>query len=330
MTPGLVDQHCHGALGVDFATAPTSEIRGALQQLSARGVTRVVASVPTMPPDAMLAAVRRLATLVQEDSLAGIHVEGPFLAESRCGAQSPTDLRRPDAPGAVQWVSALLETGGRALTAMTYAPELPGAERLEEMLLAAGVLPSPGHTEASSAELAAAVERIHPGRLAVTHLFNAMPPFHHRTPGPTMRALALAAQGRLRLELIADGHHVDSTVIQDVFTLAPDAVCVVSDASAATEAAPGHYALGAVTVTAGTATPASTDHAVLASGAVLLDGAFQHLLRWGIPVEDAVPTVTSTPAEGLPHSRRDSGWVVWNGDGRAAVVVPPGSQPVPQ
>ncbi|QCU78410.1 hypothetical protein E7744_09755 [Citricoccus sp. SGAir0253] len=423
VTPGLVDQHCHGHAGVDFATASPAAVRAAVAGLAARGVTRVVASVPTMPAAELLDAVHRLAPLVWEGVLAGIHLEGPFLSPRRCGAQSPADVLRPDAPGAPGLVRALLAAGaGRAapagvgagpredappgspdganaIIAMTYAPELPGADRLEAALLAAGVLPSPGHTDATAEEFVAALERLadRPGGApdgredsrpggrhrggpedpqqgrderhdggrvpAVTHLFNAMAGFHHRRPGPVPAALAAAAAGRLRLELIADGHHVDPAVVRDVVRLVPGAVCVVSDASAATEAPPGRYRLGAVALerAAGSAAPTLAPAAVpagtppgrgsaaaadpsgtpaarrpagpagatLASGAVALDRSLALLVEWGVPWETAVRTVTTTPARGLPPSRRPSGWVVWDAPGRAADVVLP-QRPAPR
>jgi N-acetylglucosamine-6-phosphate deacetylase len=349
VTPGLVDQHCHGYGGTDFATAEPGAVRTALGRLAERGVTRVVASVPTMPAPEMLAAVRRLTPLVRSGDLAGIHLEGPFLSPDRCGAHPPADVLVPGTAAADDLVRSLLEAGeqgarerraggpgadgANAITAMTYAPELAGAAGLEASLLAAGVCPSPGHTNASAAEFGEALDRLAgaPGPPAVTHLFNAMAGFHHRRPGPVPGALRAAADGRLRLELIADGRHVDPAVVRDVIALLPGAVCVVSDASAATGAAPGSYRLGCVDLysSPGTApTLAASD--TLASGAVSLDQALGLLLEWGVARDAAVRTVTATPARGLPPGRRDSGWVVWDAPGVPAGIVPPRGHPLAQ
>lgn len=339
VTPGLVDQHCHGYAGTDFATAAPEEVGAALGLLAARGVTRVVASVPTMPVPDLLAAVRRLTPLVRAGDLAGIHLEGPFLSPARCGAHPPRDLLVPGTAAARDLVRELLQAGAEgsagpeagvgadnAITAMTYAPELEGAADLEATLLAAGVSPSPGHTDATAAQFDAALDRLAgaPGPPAITHLFNAMAGFHHRSPGAVPGALRAATAGRLRLELIADGHHVAPAVIADVIALAPSAVCVVSDASAATAAAPGRYRLGRVEIqaSAGSApTLAATD--TLASGAVSLDEALFLLLEWGVNTDAAVRAVTTTPAGGLPPARRDSGWVVWDAPGVPVDVVLP-------
>jgi N-acetylglucosamine-6-phosphate deacetylase len=337
VTPGLVDQHCHGYGGTDFATAGPEAVRAALDRLSTHGVTRVVASVPTMPAADLLAAVRRLTPLVRSGDLAGIHLEGPFLSPVRCGAHPPADVLVPATAAGRDLVRSLLEAGeqgssepgvhgGNAITAMTYAPELEGAAGLEATLLAAGVCPSPGHTDATATQFEDALQRLAgaPGPPALTHLFNAMTGFHHRDPGPVPGALRAAADGRLRLELIADGRHVDSAVVRDIITLVPDAVCVVSDASAATGAAPGRYRLGSVEIDSSPdAAPTLADSDTLASGAVSLDQSLRLLLEGGVATDAAVRTVTVTPARGLPPDRRDSGWVVWDAPGMPADVVLP-------
>ncbi|MBB5748375.1 amidohydrolase family protein [Micrococcus sp. TA1] len=342
VTPGLVDQHCHGYGGTDFATAGPEAVRTALAALAGRGVTRVVASVPTMPASEMLAAVRRLAPLVRSGDLAGIHLEGPFLSPARCGAHPPADLLAPGTGASRALVHALLEAGaqggtdpgsggGNAITAMTYAPELDGAAGLEAALLAAGVSPSPGHTDATADQFDDALDRLAgaPGPPAVTHLFNAMAGFHHRRPGPVPGALRAAAGGLLRLELIADGRHVDPAVVRDVIALVPDAVCVVSDASAATGAAPGRHRLGRVDLdSAPGSAPRLAASGTLASGSVSLDRALGLLLEWGVARDAAVRSVTATPARGLPPGRRDSGWVVWDAPGVPGDVVLPAGHPL--
>ncbi|XKH55903.1 hypothetical protein LG293_11830 [Citricoccus nitrophenolicus] len=340
---------------MDFATAPAHQVRDALRELSRRGVTRVVASLPTLPAPDLLAAVRRLTPLVWEGTLAGLHLEGPFLSRHHCGAQSADDVLEPGSDRSRRLLESLVQAGrpdhggpdAQAIVAMTYAPELAGAEWVERTLFAAGILPSPGHTDATEAEFTTALQRWtgmqtlgRDRRPAVTHLFNAMPGFHHRAPGPVPTALRAAARGDLRIELVADGLHVDRGVILDVLRHAPGAVCVVSDASAATDAPPGSYTLGAVaiettgnTLNGSTRAPRLAGHSTLASGAVALDDALRNLLAWGVPPELAVPAVSTTPALTLPSARRASGWVEWDWDaengtiapGPPAVVAPPGA-----
>lgn len=362
-----MDQHCHGYAGVDFATAPVPAVRDAVRELTLNGVTRVVASLPTMPRGETLAAVRRLAPLVREDLLAGLHLEGPFLATSRCGAHRTEDLQDPADAEAQRWLGETLQAGrvggDQTIVAMTYAPELPGAEHVEAALAAHGVLPSPGHTDATAAQLGHALDRLaqwtvqtdrteargnrgQMGRMgsddpkdsdrtpAVTHLFNAMRGFHHREPGPVPQLLRAAAAGRLRVELIADGHHVDRGVVADLLELLPAAVCVVSDASAATGAPAGTYTLGGARIEAGNAAgleiggtasdgaPLLTGTAILASGSVQLDGALRNLLHWGVPLPAALASVSTTPARTLPVHRRNPGWVEWLTDPETGQIDP--------
>ncbi|NUL43662.1 N-acetylglucosamine-6-phosphate deacetylase [Cellulosimicrobium funkei] len=334
---------------MDFAMAPVHHVREIVRELFRRGVTRVVASLPTLPAPDLVAAVRRLAPLVWDGTLAGLHLEGPFLSRHRCGAQSAEDVLDPDSVRSRRLLETLVQAGrpdhgpdSQAIVSMTYAPELEGAEWVERTLFSAGVLPSPGHTDATGAQFTTALQRwagmqAQGGdrRPAVTHLFNAMPGFHHRAPGPVPAALRAAARRELRVELVADGLHVDPGVVLDVLRLAPRAVCVVSDASAATEAPAGTYSLGMVAIeTTGTApAPRLAGQSTLASGAMALDGALRNLLAWGVPPDLAVPAVSTTPALTLPPARRASGWVEWDWDeenktiapGPPAVVVPPGA-----
>lgn len=355
-TPGLVDQHCHGAHGVDFATAPTGDVREVVRDLCRRGITRVVASLPALSPAETLAAVRRLSPLVHDGTLAGLHLEGPFLARNRCGAHAPENLREPADTTALSGFDEVLEAGRdgdeQAIVAVTYAPELDGTPDLESLLAAHRVLPALGHTDATAAEFRAALHRLaHAGdddgpapsaapdrTPTVTHLFNAMRGFHHRDPGPLPVALRAAAAGRLRVELIADGHHVVPEVVAEVLELLPGSVCVVSDASAATGAAPGPHRLGGLPIevsgSAGDGVPRLADGATLASGAVTLDGALRNLVRWGVTLPVALGAVCTTPARGLPARRRNPGWVDWVTDpgtgtpapGLPAAVVPGGGR----
>ena len=113
----------------------------------------------------------------EQGDLAGLHFEGPFIARSRCGAHDPSLLRDP-APADVR---KLLEAARGTARMVTLAPELPGGIESVRMLAEHGVIAAIGHTDAT---YEAAAEAIEAGATVATHLFNAMPGLHHRTPGP--------------------------------------------------------------------------------------------------------------------------------------------------
>ena len=110
-----------------------------------------------------------------------VHLEGPFLSPAKRGAHDPTLLRSPD-PEAVD---RLLTAGEGTVAMVTVAPELPGGLAAIDQLVAAGVVAAVGHTTPIEVD-----RRPPPGGATVaTHLFNAMPPIHHREPGPIPRLL---------------------------------------------------------------------------------------------------------------------------------------------
>jgi len=94
--PGLVDLHCHGAARGDFSAGEAEASRTAATFLHGSGTTTLLASLVTAPPEELIRGMSTLSGLAKEGLVAGIHSEGPFLSEGRCGAQDPLWLRAPD------------------------------------------------------------------------------------------------------------------------------------------------------------------------------------------------------------------------------------------
>ena len=197
--PGLVDLHCHGAAGGDFPGGDLKSARAAVDFLHSSGTTTLLASLVTAPREDLLSSAESLRVLADEGLIAGIHAEGPFLSHARCGAQDPRFLLEPD----LHLLRHLATSAGGHLRTMTYAPELPGAAALVHALVELDVTPSLGHTDADArttaesltraADLLASSTRGTSARPTITHLFNGMPPLHHRQPGPVAACLRLTA-----------------------------------------------------------------------------------------------------------------------------------------
>lgn len=303
--PGLVDLHCHGAAGGDFPAGDIVGCRAAVDYLHRNGTTTLLASLVTAAPEDLLRGVGTLRQLADEGLIAGIHSEGPFLSDARCGAQNPEWLRDPDP----ELLSLMLNAAGGWLTTMTYAPELPGADRLVCALVENGVTPSLGHTDADPSVAAASLEEAAAGlalwegrtaRPTVTHLFNGMPPMHHRKPGPVASCLRLASAGRVAVELVADGIHLAPETVQMVFQLVgADNVVLVTDSMAAAGLPDGDHRLGrsAVSVQAGTATLQGTG--TLAGGTATLLAVVRRTIEAGVSPAEAVAAATCVPARVL-------------------------------
>lgn len=303
--PGLVDLHCHGAAGGDFPAGDIVGCRAAVDYLHRNGTTTLLASLVTAAPEDLLRGVGTLRQLADEGLIAGIHSEGPFLSYARCGAQNPEWLRDPDP----ELLSLMLNEAGGWLKTMTYAPELPGADRLVLALIENGVTPSLGHTDADASVAAASLEGVAAGlalwegmraRPTVTHLFNGMPPMHHRKPGPVASCLRLAGAGTVAVELVADGVHLAPETIQMVFQLVgADNVLLVTDSMAAAGLPDGDHRLGrsAVSVRAGMATLQGTG--TLAGGTATLLAVVRRTIEAGVSPAEAVGAATCVPARVL-------------------------------
>ncbi|BBG00634.1 MULTISPECIES: N-acetylglucosamine-6-phosphate deacetylase [Pseudonocardia] len=309
LLPGLVDVHCHGAAGHGFPDASAEGVAAAVAHHREHGTTTMLASLVSAPAATLADRLELLGPLVGAGELAGIHLEGPFLAVARCGAHDPTAI----VPGDPVLLEKLLATAGGTVVSMTLAPETPQYSQLLAVLAEYGALPSIGHTDADARSTAVAIERAGGAPISATHLFNAMPPVHHRAPGPVTACLAAAARGELIVELIADGVHLSPDTVSAVFDLVgPDRIALVTDAMAAAGMPDGRYRLGAmdVRVTDRVARLAAPDAATsgaarpIAGGtARMIDVLRSTVTQSRVPLATAVPAATRTPARllGLGH-----------------------------
>lgn len=327
LLPGLVDLHNHGGGGASFPdAADADDARRAAHEHLRHGTTSLVASLVTADADTLVAQATLLADLVDAGELAGIHLEGPFLSRTRCGAQNPDEMRSGDS-GLVRRIA---NAARGYLVTMTIAPELDGIRGpggVIEALAAAGAVPSFGHTDASAEQVDEAVAqaravlsaaRTRSARPTATHLFNGMRPLHHRDPGPIAACLAAAGRGELVVELIADGTHLAAGTVRAVFDLVgAGAIALVTDAMAATGMPDGSYDLGPMRaqVADGVARLAQGD--AIAGGTAHLLDVVRYAVDAGIPIEAAVRSASATPAAVL--GRRDIGAL--EAGRRADVVV---------
>jgi N-acetylglucosamine-6-phosphate deacetylase len=302
VAPGFVDLQCNGAVGVDLTTEPERlwEVAAALPRW---GVTAWLPTVVTAPPSVRRRALAALgaspaAGRPPGDPVAatplGLHLEGPFLAPERKGAH---DIRYIVDPS-VDVVDGEGWSRDAGVALVTLAPELPGALEVVRSLVDRGVVVSAGHSSATADQAATAVEA---GATYVTHLFNAMAPLHHRAPG--LAGLALTDE-RVRVGVIADGLHVDPAVVAVVSRALGDRLSLVTDAVAALGMPPGPIRLGELTATVSAADGSvGLAGGTLAGSTLSLDRALRNLVTFaGVPLVDAVGTVTATPAAvlGLP------------------------------
>jgi N-acetylglucosamine-6-phosphate deacetylase len=307
LLPGLVDLHCHGALGADFSEGSVEGARSAARYLHSRGTTTLLASLVTGSPEHLVRNLTALRTVADEGLIAGSHLEGPFLASGQCGAHDPALLLEPDP----RLVAELLDVAGASLASMTLAAELPGASGLVDLLAPRGVIPSLGHTAADNNTAAGFLQHAAAGlagpanptgrlRPTVTHLFNAMPSLHHRSPGPVSASLSAARAGNAVVELIADGVHLAPETVRLVFDLVgAENIALVTDSMAATGLQDGQYRLGSLAVTVDQGVARVDGTGAIAGGTSTLLDVVRSTVAAGVALQDAVLAATAVPASVL-------------------------------
>lgn len=290
--PGFVDTHCHGADGVSFGHPDPDANRRAIAFHRSQGTTSLFASTVTEPIDRLVEQIRVLRALVESGDLAGIHLEGPFLAPEKKGAHDAALLRDPDP----ETVERLIVAGGQALKMVTMATERDHSEQAAARFVEAGVKVAFGHSDADEALTREALDH---GATIVTHLFNAMRSIHHRDAGPVP---VLLTDDRCMVELICDGvHHAPVIARMAIDNAGIDRVAMVTDAMSATGKGNGRYILGEleVEVTDGTARLVTADGSIgaIAGSTLTMAGAFHYLVnRVGCSIEEAAVMCATTPA----------------------------------
>jgi N-acetylglucosamine-6-phosphate deacetylase len=309
IAPGLCDLQVNGAAGVGVTDGPAALDRiDAL--LLAGGVTSYLATVITSDDESAARAVAELAPRCADPASPcdGIHLEGPFLSPEYRGAHPLAHVRDP-ASGVPP------HTFDPHVRLVTLAPERRGALELVASLRERGIAVSLGHSDATPAQADAAAAR---GAVLVTHVFNAMRPFHHRHA--TLPAWALADRG-VRVTVIADGHHVEPTVLRLVRRAAGERALLISDCVAAAGAPPGYYRIGGVEVERVGDTVRTAD-GTLAGGALTLDRCLRvWMAATGAPLAEAAAAAGWRPAAlagigGPLAPGSPANLVVLDGDGR--------------
>ena len=300
VVPGFVDIHVHGGGGASYTDASyTEDAPATAAGFHLRyGTTTTLASLVTVGPAELTAGVRALAEETRQGTIAGIHLEGPWLSPAHCGAHDHTLLRDPDPAE----IDAVLAAGGGAIRMVTLAPELPGSQWAIQRFLDAGVVVAVGHTDATYEQTRQAVAL---GATVGTHLFNAMPPLHHREPGP---ALALLEDPRVTLEIIADGVHVHPAVVQAVIEAAgPDRVALVTDAVAAAGSVDGSFRLGTVPIDVVSGVARVRGTSTIAGSTATMDQLFRTAAGFGTDSDAclaaAAQMTSATPARALRLDR---------------------------
>jgi len=289
--PGFVDMHCHGGAGADFTDPRETHLRKAAATHARTGTTTLVASLPSLNKKTLYRQLATLRPLVKDHTLAGIHLEGPWINPEQAGAHPRHTLTNPDRRETEQ----LLNTHGDIITMITLAPELPGAQQMIRQLVEAGITVAIGHTTADYETTQASIEA---GARVATHLGNKMPHLHRRKPGV---AGALLENPHVYCELILDGHHLHPGFEHILLNaLGPRRACAITDACAGAAAPDGKYRLGELDITVQNRKAVVTGTKTLAGSTLTMNQTLARLVTThNLDMADAAAATSTTPAHAL-------------------------------
>lgn len=237
VAPGLIDMHIHGYLGKDVCDGEEESIRIISKGLLANGVTGYLPTTMTEDMKVVRKALQVCRNLKEESKtwegseILGCHAEGPFISESKKGAQDAKYILKPDA--------AFVKEYADIIKTITLAPEEDENDfaAIREITRDTDVVISMGHT---SADYETAMASVNAGVKHATHLFNAMTPLAHRAPGVVGAALG----SDVSCEVIVDTFHVDASLYNMLWKLKGRKLCFITDCLPAGGLPEGEYTLG--------------------------------------------------------------------------------------
>jgi N-acetylglucosamine-6-phosphate deacetylase len=296
LAPGFVDLHVHGAVGRDTMETSADAFRALCDYHASGGTTSLLLTTATAPIEAIvtvLKTVRDCRSSIRQ--IAGVHVEGPFIAKAKPGAQRNEFIRDPTP----ELYSPLLEYAD-VIKRMTLAPELPGALELIDQLRKHDVDVSGGHSDAWDEQARAAFAH---GMRSVTHTFNCMSSARrdglYRKAGLLEFALS---EPEICCELIADGHHVSPTLMKMLYRAkGPRGICLVTDATAGAGLEEGsRFTLfGRDCVVEGGVCLLADRSALAGSASRMIDLVRTMVKDVNLPLHEAVAMATATPADAV-------------------------------
>lgn len=292
VTPGFIDLHIHGYLGKDVCDGEEESIRTISKGIIANGVTSYLPTTMTVDMKVIKKSLEVLRDLKEESKnwegseILGAHAEGPFISESKKGAQDPKYILKPDA--------CFVKEYADIIKIISLAPEedTESFDALREISKETDVVISMGHT---SADYETAMAGIENGVKHATHLFNAMTPMAHRAPGVVSAAL----NADVSCELIVDAFHVSPALYDLVYKMKGRKLCFITDCLPAGGLPYGEYTLGGNKIVYKDIVCRLEDGTVAGSVLKLNKGIWNVYTNSTIPLWECVNCATLNPATAI-------------------------------
>lgn len=289
---GLFDLQVNGYAGIDFncETITPATMDRALGAMARAGVSNCLPTLISADPERLMSRLRALdaAVAVAEfrAMVPGYHLEGPFLSEQEgyAGCHPPEVMRDPDSG----LVERLEEGLSRPVLLVTVAPERAGSEAFIRWATGRGKVIALGHTAATGAQIAQAVQA---GASLSTHLGNALRQMQPKFDNPLVAQLA---EDELYASVIADGIHVPPVALKVMLRAKGlERTVLVTDATSAAAAPAGLYEFAGMTIERDEKGAVRVPGAmVLAGSSLTLDQAVRNVVAWGLATEEQAVRMT--------------------------------------
>ncbi|XP_050824325.1 N-acetylglucosamine-6-phosphate deacetylase isoform X1 [Gopherus flavomarginatus] len=309
IAPGFIDVQINGGFGVDFSLAVDdvqSGISLVSQKILSHGVTSFCPTLVTSPPSVYHKVLPQISIRNGGPHGAGIlgaHLEGPFISKEKKGAH-PEHYLSTFESGAFQDLLATYRHLD-CVRIVTLAPEMKRSSEVIQELTRQGICVSLGH---SVANLSQAEEAVRHGATFITHLFNAMLPFHHRDPGIVglLTSDQIPARRRVFYGMISDGIHTNPAALRIAHRAHPKGLVLVTDAIAGMGLAPGKHTLGQQVIEVDGLNTYIAGTKTLSGSVATMDSCVRHFLEaTGCTVETALEAASLHPAQllGIEHRK---------------------------
>lgn len=248
--PGFIDCHVHGGYGYSFMDGTVESISNFAQLVTKEGVTKFCYATVTAITKEIDKILLSFAEYMKTENssfnkarIMGVYLEGPFISHEYKGAHSETLIHSLDPKLVVRWN----KISNNNLKFVVYAPELDhnfnNHKSFTNILVANNIIPTLGHSNATFQQVKQAVQQ---GLAHVTHLYNGMSGYDHRSPGIVPAALYY---DEIVVELICDGFHVNLDILALTYKIkGANKICMISDAMSAKGLVDGDYFLGSLPV----------------------------------------------------------------------------------
>ena len=294
--PGLCDIHLHGCMSHDACDGTVEALRAMAKYEASQGVTSILPTTMTYPEDILTTIAQAIKEyrLYDNDTegyatIHGINMEGPFISPEKKGAQNPKYIQAPD----YDMFHRINETSGGVVRLCDIAPELDGSMEFIRKAKDETRI-SIAHT---TADYDTCKEAFQCGAKHLTHLFNAMPPFTHRAPGPIGAA---AEADTVTPEIICDGIHVYPAAVNMMYKVfGDDRLIMISDSMRATGLPDGEYELGGQPVTVKGRLATLHNGTIAGSATNLYNCMITAVKEMNIPLESAVLCASRNPAQAV-------------------------------